>query len=165
MWIESTARAVTALSLRDSERWMPSSQCVIRIRIRTLSRSTQTEVNEHDCLQWDVPLPRPAVTCLEGNCWERPPCLSVIDTHSPSEVFTSISSSLPCYPLLSLHYDTSSSSSRCRPGDISDATLKEVTSSWLTFSNVDYSPRCRASSLKDDGVCGRRRPVAPATES
>lgn len=41
-------------------------------------QSTQTEMNEHVCLQWDVSLSEPAVTRLEGNCWEWPLYLSVI---------------------------------------------------------------------------------------
>lgn len=70
-----------------------SSECkkqgwVIRIRLRMPPRSTQTEVNEHVCLQRDASLSQPAVTCLEGNCWERPLYLPVIQTSSQSELFT-----------------------------------------------------------------------------
>lgn len=67
---------------------MLAGWCVIRIRIRVLPQSTQTEVNEHVCLQWDVSLSEPAVTRLEGNCWEWPLYLSVIYTSSQSQVFT-----------------------------------------------------------------------------
>lgn len=66
---------------------MLASWCVIRIRIRILSQSTQTEVNEHVCLQRDVSFSQPAVTSLEGNCWEWPLYFSVIYTPSQSQVF------------------------------------------------------------------------------
>lgn len=87
---EHTLSCHGSSALWHTDHWMQASGCVIRIRIRMLSQSTQTAVNEHVCLQRDVSLSEPAVTRLEGNCWEWPLYLSVIYTPSQSRVFTLI---------------------------------------------------------------------------
>lgn len=58
-----------------------------------LSQSTQTEVNEHVCPQWEASISEPAVVRLEGNYPEWPLLLSVIHISSQCLVFTTIFSS------------------------------------------------------------------------
>lgn len=58
-------------------RWILASWCVIRIRIRMLSQPTQTEVNEHVCLQSGIPLSQPAVRSLCREIAEDDPLLQI----------------------------------------------------------------------------------------
>lgn len=70
--------------LCDTDHWMLASRCVIRIRIRTPSQSTQTEVNEHVCLQRDVFSFR---TCCDASGGKLLRMTSVLDCYL-SQLFT-----------------------------------------------------------------------------
>lgn len=143
-----------SLALWHTDHWMLASWCVIRIRIRMLSPSTQTEVNEHVCLQWDVSLSEPAVTGLCMEIAEIDPCTCQL----------SISSScLNFFPFL-IFFDA------VRLHLVEEEWASHY--SWMCFAQVK-SPdaiwkmprvhdklsvtliihRCRRLSLKNDCLC------------
>ncbi len=116
------------LSRFVTHRPLNASWCVIRIRIRMPSQSTQTEVNEHVCLQWDVSLSEPAWTHLEGNCWGWPLYIFLTYLCIYLKEYFSFKASLSRYSWgrinVSVLLDV-----LCRD-DIAWCHMKDATSSW-----------------------------------
>lgn len=169
VWIESTPRAATALPLCDTQTaerqqvavslGFGSGCCLSRHKPRWMNMSVCSETFLFQNLLWHV--------------WRE------IAQDDLCTRLLSISSIYLDFFFFSLLFSFKGSPSRSSGGrmnvtllldvlcrsDTARRYMRDATSSWCTFSNIDYSHRCRRLSLKNDCLCSAGSQCHPTTKS